>query len=250
MLLKKGAYMSILKKYVVCQLRKLLDFFFKSQHIFPVVQVNVNTEWVGSSYGGFFMCTDFQITNASIVYSFGVGEDISFDQSIIEKYFCSVYAFDPTPKSINWIKNNKLLPNKIFFFDYGIASHDGTVMFYPPENPEHVSCSVIKKQATESLAFKVPVKRLSTILSEFNHKQIDILKMDIEGAEYDVIKDILASKIIIKQLLVEFHHRFSGLGVVKTKKIIKKLNKAGFKIAAISSNGEEYCFVNVRELKR
>ena len=38
--------------------------------------------------------------------------------------------------------------------------------------------------------------------------RIDILKMDIEGAEYDVIDDIINSPVPIAQVLIEFHHRF------------------------------------------
>ena len=46
------------------------------------------------------------------IYSFGVGEDVSFDLCLldyIDKYKLGsgkVYAFDPTPKSINWAKKN------------------------------------------------------------------------------------------------------------------------------------------------
>jgi len=39
--------------------------------------------------------------------------------------------------------------------------------------------------------------------------------MDIEGAEYEVIDDLIASGIRPKQILVEFHHRFKNVGVKK-----------------------------------
>jgi len=34
----------------------------------------------------------------AVVYSLGIGEDISFDLALIEKYGARVHAFDPTPK--------------------------------------------------------------------------------------------------------------------------------------------------------
>ena len=52
---------------------------------------------------------------------------------------------------------------------------------------------------------------LSTILEKLGHNRIDILKMDIEGAEYEVIEDIISSTVPIQQVLIEFHHRFSSL---------------------------------------
>ena len=37
-----------------------------------------------------------------IVYSFGLGEDIQFEKDVSERHGCVVYAFDPTPKSLNY----------------------------------------------------------------------------------------------------------------------------------------------------
>jgi hypothetical protein len=85
---------------------------------------------------------------------------------------------------------------------------------------------------------------MRSFLAELQHSRIDLLKMDIEGAEYAVIDDIVASGIIVKQLLVEFHHRWKEVGVSKTKHAVRKLNAAGYRIFAVSPNGEEYGFLN------
>jgi len=69
------------------------------------------------------------------------------------------------------------------------------------------------------------------------------LKMDIEGAEYGVLPDMLAQRIQVKQLLVEFHHRWPHIGVAKTKQAIRALNAAGYRIFSVSPGGEEYGFL-------
>jgi len=51
-------------------------------------------------------------------------------------------------------------------------------------------------------------------MRELRHASIDLLKMDIEGAEYDVLADMISQRIPVKQLLVEFHHRWPQIGVV------------------------------------
>jgi hypothetical protein len=66
--------------------------------------------------------------------------------------------------------------------------------------------------------------------------------MDIEGAEYSVLADILACRIQVKQLLVEFHHRWPHIGIEKTKQAIRALNAAGYRIFSVSPSGEEYSF--------
>src|SRR5437899_9092254 len=64
------------------------------------VQVRRRVELHGDpDYGGWRVCPE-GIDADSIVYDIGVGEDISFAISLIEKYRLRVWAFDPTPRSI------------------------------------------------------------------------------------------------------------------------------------------------------
>lgn len=212
-------------------------------------QIELETSWFGNKHAGFFVYTKLLNSN-SIVYSFGVGNDISFDNELINDYNCKVYAFDPTPKSIDYISSNK--PSSNFFFKpYGLNNKDGDVTFYLPSNPKHISGTTTKNtenNQTTSKCIDVPMKKFETIIKELGHKKIDIVKLDIEGSEYDVIDDILQSKVEINQILIEFHHRFSSISLNKTTDAIKKLNKSGYKIAAISDQYEEYTFIKERNL--
>ena len=199
----------------------------------PTIETVIPSEHIGGSW-----VTGGDLTADSIIYSFGVGEDISWDKVLIEKYNLTVHAFDPTPKSIVWLKEQKL-PKYFIFYEYGIGPQDGMQHFAEPLKPHWVSYST----AREGKGVEAPVKRLQTIMRELGHTYIAVLKMDIEGGEYEVIDDMFASKIFPKQLLVEFHHRWKGLGIHKTKGAIEKLHEAGYKIFYISPNGEEYSFI-------
>lgn len=87
--------------------------------------------------------------------------------------------------------------------------------------------------------------RLESMMSLLGHDKIDLLKMDIEGAEYAVIPDILNSSPPAggaEQLLVEFHHRFPGKGVKEPFPASKPLGKAGLRSFHISENGEDWGF--------
>jgi len=134
----------------------------------------------------------------------------------------------------------------LIIHDYGIAAFDGEIAFYPPENDSHVSHTVLDRPATKDRAIHVPVKRLGTIMAELGHSSLDILKMDIEGAEYDVIDDMLLSEIRPRQVLVEFHHRFSNVGLAKTTKDIQKLRSAGYALCSVSDSDEEFGFLRIR----
>lgn len=206
------------------------------------IEVKSNHVWYGNTYGGFYLCPELLNEN-SIIYSFGIGEDISFDNAIIKTHNCNVFGFDPTPKSINWIKSQKI-NDKFHFYEFGISSKSGSIEFYLPKNPEHVSGSIIAQKNIDIMKkVNVEMKSLKDITNELGHKHIDVLKMDIEGSEYDVIENILDSEISITQILIEFHDRFFENGYFKSKEVINKMNRSGYKIFAISDSFEEISFI-------
>ena len=203
--------------------------------------------WYGSKYGGFYIYPEILNEN-SIIYSFGIGKDISFDKTIIENHDCHVFGFDPTPKSINWTKKQNL-PEKFKFFEFGVSDKSEFVDFYLPKNSKDVSGSIIfKNNFTVKEKISVKMKSIKDIMKELGHTYIDVLKMDIEGAEYDVIENILNNKIPITQILIEFHDRFIDNFKLKTYQAIKKLNSKGYAIFAISDSFKEISFINKNAL--
>ena len=198
-------------------------------------------EFHGSDYGG-YKVSGKGLNDQSTVYSFGVGKDITFDLSLIQKYGLNVYAFDPTPDSIQWLEKQKL-PEKFHSFEYGISNFNGKMKFYPPENPEYVSFSVIKRDNGRQY-IEVHCRTLKTIMNELGHGSIDILKMDIEGSEYDIIDDIIHNSISVGQICVEFHHRFDSVGFERTLSAINALKEKGYQIASVLHNCQEITFIN------
>jgi FkbM family methyltransferase len=180
----------------------------------------------------------------SVFYSFGVGEDISFELALIERFGLRVEAFDPTPRSLAWIKS-QTLPLQFTLHEVGLAAWDGMAPFSPPLDPTHVSYSMVRG-ASAGPAVSAPVRRLATIARMLGHTRIDLLKMDIEGAEYGVLPDCLASGLLIDQILVEFHHRWDFIGIAETKRVIALLRDRGYRIGNVSPSGCEYTFLRVR----
>lgn len=217
--------MKTLLRKIKFRLKRLLrkDVSFKTDMTIP-------TERLGSDYGG-WVIRNGSVSRDSVVYSFGVGEDASFDLELIEKYGATIHAFDPTPRSIQWAKKNVTAPQFVMH-EYGVADFDGEIQFNPPENPEHVSHTILDRN-TSAHAISVPVKRLKTIMDELGHTHIDMLKMDIEGAEYGVVEDLIRVGIFPQQILIEYHHRFPNVGAAKTADSIKRLRKAGYRLFSI-----------------
>ncbi len=226
----------------------LIYYIFLNRSLFLKKQINCNFKWFGNEYGGFYLNPDL-INENSIVYSIGIGEDVSFDLDVINQFNCNVFGFDPTPKSISWVKSQSL--NKLFVFnEYGISKKSGLIKFYLPQNKNHVSGSSRKNSnLDDDELIEVPMKSFIDIVNSYNHAKVDVLKIDIEGSEYDVLIDILKSGIEVKQILIEFHHRMFKNGARLTKDSINLLNDFGFKLFAFSDSHEELSFIHKNYLK-
>jgi len=206
------------------------------------VQSDCNRLFLGTEYGGWCICPD-RINANSVIYSFGVGQDISWDLAMIEQFGVTIHAFDPTPKSIAWVQSQKL-PPQFHFHEYGIATFDGTASFTLPEssNVSFTMSEAENRRSAESVQGQV--RKLSTSMAELGHRRIDILKMDIEGAENGVIADLPNWKLDIGQFLVEFHHVIGHRDQVRqTAQAIETINRMGFRMFFNSPVGKEFSFI-------
>lgn len=205
-------------------------------------RIRLDTEFHGSSYGGWAIRKD-GLSDRSCVISVGIGEDASFDLSLIARYRCRILALDPTPKAIEWVRRN--ISSPLFQFEpLALSDSDGELRLYLPKNATHVSASMRQSDHNRNTFFEVPCIRVSTLLGKFGCSRVDVLKMDIEGAEYGVIRDMVASGACdrVEQLLVEFHHHFSGFSVRETQEAVAALAQVGLQIAWVSTSGHEVLF--------
>jgi FkbM family methyltransferase len=212
----------------------------ETAHLQPSIQIN--KKWYGNSYGGFYIHPDL-LSSSSVVYSIGIGKDISFDKKVMKNHQCFVFAFDPTPKSIAYIESLRL-PKLFQFNPFGIALESGFQKFYLPKNERAVSASTAMNSfVNENNAITVEMKSWEDITKDLGHTEIDVLKIDIEGAEYEIIPAITTGKVFVKQLLIEFHDRFFE-EPIRSKAAVDLLKEAGYEIFAASLNYEEISFIH------
>lgn len=209
-------------------------------HLSPKVERR-NT-WCGSDYGGFYV-SEPDLSDTPLIYSFGIGEDISFDRFLIDRFDSTVFGFDPTPRAQQWLTSQDL-PTEFNFRPYGIAPESGVFEFNLPKNKSHVSGSLLPHHAVDRQnSLKVSMKSFGDICDELGHSEIDIVKMDIEGSEYEVLPTIVKSEISVRQILVEFHDRFWNDSPPKSREACKILADYGYEIFAVSDSFQEVSFV-------
>ena len=196
-----------------------------------------------SLYGGDhgWVVDESLLNKESVIYSVGVGSNIDFDIELINSFGATVHAFDPTPRSIEWVKNQQL-PKHFIFHPFGLSAENGHMDFFPPSKASSTHFSPIDRYGDTNNVVRAPVKDIDTIASELNHKEVDLLKMDIEGAEYEVIEALPKNRVAINQILIEFHHMYKGVPISKTVDAISTLSNLGFELFNISQRTYEFSF--------
>ena len=226
---------------------------------------------IGSKYGGWFICQcEAHLPEVGYFISAGVGEDISFDIELLRKTKFMAILIDPTEKSAQHMnqyltsshrKNitsynstgkqeianyygEKSLKERILFVNKALWTTDQGVNLFPPINSEHVSFRITSQKGDNKLAinFKsITIPGVKDILHNTRIKKKDslechILKMDIEGSEFEVLKSIKKSNCNYKQILVEFDFLRSSIYIIQLYRlifIVRKITNLGYRLAHI-----------------
>jgi FkbM family methyltransferase len=179
---------------------------------------------LGSGYGGYVIPLDL-VDAESICYSGGLGEDISFELELVAATGCQMYGFDPTPRAVAYAEGVAAENPRFEFFPVGLWSTDTTARFFRPADPAHASHSIAGLQGTNGY-ITAACRSLLSLMSELDHDRIDLLKLDVEGAEYEVLEPLLRGDVKVRVLCVDFHKVESIDHMART---VEQLNAVGYR---------------------
>jgi FkbM family methyltransferase len=188
------------------------------------------------------LCTSF-LGPTSTILDLGCNKG-AFIRSMRQTYGCSCFAVEANPRLFERLS----LMSDIHALNYAVAGSAGEVDFCLTDNDE-ASSIVPSGGAVVGDVVKVRAIDLAGLLEQVQVEYVDLLKVDIEGAEiemFDAMPDSIASAF--GQMTVEFHD-FCGVPVAAIERVSKRLAKLGY--AAIKFSRHTYgnvWFVNTRRL--
>lgn len=169
-----------------------------------------------------------ELRECSVAYCIGAGEDITFDLELLRRGL-KVRIADPTPRAISHVEKQQIINPDFGFAPVGLWSEDTTLRLYSPRNPLHVSHSALNLQQTDTW-IEAPVVTLATLRERFGDERIDILKLDIEGAEYAVLSSVAEEPSPPAVLCVEFDQ---PVPFRKTRSTVRDLKEIGYELRTI-----------------
>ncbi|XP_034554897.1 methyltransferase-like protein 24 [Notolabrus celidotus] len=155
------------------------------------------------------------------VYSFGLGVDDRSLEHSLAGAGCEVHCFDPS------LKQPHLQQDEMWLHRLSVDWRD--------PNPAIVA----QRQYANT-------KKLATILNDFGHRQVDVLKADMESAEWKILENLVLEGVLesVGQLLLELHLHWAGFEVGGDDpsvvrywfSLLKELERANFHLFHVHSD--------------
>jgi FkbM family methyltransferase len=181
--------------------------------------------------------------NPGVAYCAGAGEDITFELELHRRGH-RVVTIDPTPRAIAHVQRVAPDDERFRLVPLGCWDEETDLRFFAPANPAFVSHSALNLDGTSSY-FEAHVVPLGQLARELGDERVDLVKLDIEGAEYRVLRSLLVDGPRPDVLCVEFDHRQP---IPKTLWYVLRLRRAGYALAHLDC--WNYTFVRERERAR
>ena len=204
----------------------------------------------GTDYGGSWLPVALRLPGKPVIYAAGAGEDLSFEVALASEFDCDLRVIDPTPRAGRHfqglaeataaglpflVNGNPESPYRVTpaemarmrFHALGVAGSDGEQRFYFPQKPTHVSCAIGEGKGDY---FTARCLTLPSLLRELGHDHIDLLKLDIEGAEYGALEGLAPGPSLPRYLCVGFHVRDAG-DARRLRRTHRRLKRLGYRFA-------------------
>jgi FkbM family methyltransferase len=151
-----------------------------------------DTEWRNQN-GDYTHRINYPLNNESIVVDLGARHG-NWADLIKQKYDSKIYCFEVVPEFCEQLKNKG-------YNTFCVAVSD---------KKEKIKLGVFESEASifyEDSNFEAEAIKASEIFGLINHKSIDLMKINVEGAEYSILNELIKSGYINKiiNLQVQFH---------------------------------------------
>lgn len=207
-------------------------------------------ERLGTRYGGWWV--DSKALSAKpLLIDCGLGEDISFPLAFLAKFPGQVLGVEPNPRSLAYCRPRLVSGMEIVEAAFWKVAGE-SITFHLPRSQDHlpkgadgVSGSLVGTHEYVEGGEEITVRTVSLpmLLEKAGREVCDVLKLDVEGAEYDILKNLLEVGHLrrVRQLLIEFHHAVTHHGIAETQATVALLQQDGF--ALMHVEGRNYIFL-------
>lgn len=162
---------------------------------------------------------DYDLNEKSIVFDVG-GYKGEFAADIFCKYNATIYVFEPIQSFFETIKHKFINNQKVKMYHFGLAGKDEEMQISMSDNSSSV---FLKTEDSET----IQLKSIVNFIKENNIQTVDLIKLNIEGGEYELLEALIENDLIgiFKNIQVQFHDFLLENGKERMHKIQENLSK-------------------------
>lgn len=155
---------------------------------------------------------NYQLDKNSVVFDLG-GYKGDFAYKIYNRYHCMIYVFEPVKKFYEEIKIRFANNEKVKVFNFGLSNTNQMMPINLDDDATSVYAGDTKNKE------EIELRDIDAFLNAEKISHIDLLKINIEGGEFDVLPRLIENNWITKidNLQIQFH--------IFVKDAIKKRNQ-------------------------
>lgn len=159
-----------------------------------------------------------------------IGGNIGITSVYLSRIFpkAKIYSFEPLKENFDLLEKNIQNYKNITAFNFGLGSNNGSFKIYLSDNPENYGGASLypDENGNDSGSFsECDVKNINDFLDENNIYSIDLIKIDTEGAEFEILSSLNESLLSkVSWITGELHGN-------NDFKLLDYLSKFGFSIS-------------------
>lgn len=177
---------------------------------------------VGSDYGGWTIPLEAVGTDWTC-YCVGIGGDVSFDLALAARG-ATVRAIEPVAEYVAQAEALTAGEPRVTTHEVAVTAQDGPIRMQITHEPQSRSVSSAGLYDTEEFT-EVRGLTLPSLLRELGDERIDLLKLDVEGAEYEVVPTLDLRALGVRVFSIQLHHTGS---VAQARALIAGLREQGY----------------------
>lgn len=182
---------------------------------------------------------------SSTVLDFGANLGV-FSHHLASQYGCNVVAVEAHPGLCSSIERTV----RVRALNYAIADKDGTALFYESCRAD-AGTTVGPKPNSTGRTVQVEARTLASLMAELGLEEVDLLKVDIEGAEIQLFESVDECNLNrVKQISVEFHDSvpIPNVSPFEVQRVVNKIRSFGFGGVPMKHHNFDWFFWNKRTL--
>ncbi len=143
-----------------------------------------------------------QLNSDSIVFDIG-GWRGDWASDIYAKYKSRIHVFEAVPEYAEFISKRFSANPEIIVHSHGLGNSDSKILIYIGDE----GSSLFKNYNTSGVAKEIEIRDVCGFAKSKNITEIDLMKINIEGGEYDLLERIFEGNLhfCIDGFLIQFH---------------------------------------------